>query len=130
MKSRYVLFAIPLLVWCCTFGQAQNDSSGAWKAVEAALGRSGQPQPDGVYKFSMPRKDMKVTRDGVTIAPGLALGSWLAFSRMQNQAMVMGDLVLSEDEIEPVILKLQQEGIEQTSIHNHLLGESPREALP
>jgi hypothetical protein len=69
---------------------------------------------------------MKVVKDGVTIAPGLALGSWLAFKKMGNEAMVMGDLVLTEDEIEPVMLKLQQNGIEQTSIHNHLLGETPR----
>src|SRR5262249_41870685 len=79
-----------------------------------------------VYKFSLPRKDMKIVKDGVTVAPGLALGSWLAFQKLGNEAMVMGDLVLSEDEIEPVMLKLQQEGIEQSSIHNHLLGESPR----
>jgi len=94
--------------------------------VEAALGRPGQLQPGGVYKFALPRKDMKVVKDGVTVAPGLALGSWLAFRKMGNEAMVMGDLVLSEEEIEPVMLKLQQEGIEQSSIHNHLLGESPR----
>ena len=82
--------------------------------------------PGGVYKFALPRKDMKVVKDGVTVAPGLALGSWLAFKKMGNETMVMGDLVLSEEEIEAVMWKLQQGGIEQTSIHNHLLGESPR----
>jgi hypothetical protein len=97
-----------------------------WKPVDTALGRSGQLQPGDVYKFAMPRKDMKVVKDGVTVAPGLALGSWLAFRKMGNEAMVMGDLVLTEEEIEPVMLKLQQDGIEQTSSHNHLLGESPR----
>lgn len=74
----------------------------------------------------MPRKDLKVTKDGVAIAPGLALGSWAAFKKMGNETMVMGGLVLTEDEIEPVMLKLQQEGIEQTALHNHLLGETPR----
>src|SRR6266568_8261106 len=69
---------------------------------------------------------MKVVKEGVTVAPGLALGSWLAFKKMGNETMVMGDVVLTEEEIEPVMLKLQQEKIEQTSIHNHLLGESPR----
>jgi hypothetical protein len=83
-------------------------------------------QPGGVYKFALPRKDMKVVKDGVTVAPGLALGSWVAFKQMGSEAMVMGDLVLTEEEIEPVMLKLQQEGIEQTAIHNHLLSESPR----
>jgi hypothetical protein len=69
---------------------------------------------------------MKVVKEGVTVTPGLALGSWVAFKKMGNEAMVMGDLVLTEEEIEPVMLKLQQQGIDQTSIHNHLLGESPR----
>ena len=106
--------------------QQPIDAASEWKSVDAALGRPGQMQPGGVYKFSMPRRDLTVTKAGVTIAPGLALGSWVAFQKMGDQAMVMGDLVLTEDEIEPVMLKLQQSGIEQTSIHNHLLGESPR----
>src|SRR5216683_232364 len=127
MTRRNLWFAaVCLLAWDCTFAQAQDDSTATWKPVEAALGRPGQLQPGGVYKFALPRKDMKVVKDGVTVAPGLALGSWLAFRKMGNEAMVMGDLVLSEEEIEPVMLKLQQEGIEQSSIHNHLLGESPR----
>jgi len=103
----------------------QADTDNNWKAVDAALGRSGQMQPGDVYKFAMPRKDLTVTKDGVTVAPGLALGSWAAFKMMGAEAMLMGDLVLTEDEIEPVMLKLQQQGIEQTSIHNHLLGETP-----
>ncbi len=115
-----------LLVCCCTFGQTKDDATAAWKPVEAALGRAGQLQPGEVYKFALPRRDMKIVKDGVTVAPGLALGSWLAFKKMGSEAMVMGDLVLSEEEIEPVMLKLQQEKIEQSSIHNHLLGESPR----
>jgi hypothetical protein len=104
---------------------AQHPVNNDWKAVDAALGRSGQIQPGEVYKFAMPRKDLKVTKDGITVAPGLALGSWAAFKKMGNETMLMGDLVLTEEEIEPVMLKLQQEGIEQTSIHNHLLGETP-----
>src|SRR5258706_5498425 len=127
MKRRIVRFAVSCLLACsCSFAQPQDDSAATWKPVEAALGRSGQMQPGDVYKFALPRRDMKVVKDGVTVAPGLALGSWVAFKKMGNEAMVMGDLVLSEEEIEPVMLKLQQEKIEQSSIHNHLLGESPR----
>ena len=127
MKSQIVCFAtVCLLAFNCTFATAQDDSAATWKPVEAALGRTGQMQPGDVYKFALPRRDMKVVKDGVTVAPGLALGSWIAFKKMGNEAMVMGDLVLTEEEIEPVMLKLQQQGIEQTSIHNHLLGESPR----
>src|SRR6266702_2112753 len=126
MKRLIVCFATVCLLACnCAFAIAQDDSA-AWKPVETALGRSGQMQPGEASTFSLPRRDMKVVKEGVTVAPGLALGSWVAFKKMGNDAMVMGDLVLTEEEIEPVMLKLQQQGIEQTSIHNHLLGESPR----
>ena len=118
--------ALCLLAHSAVPARSQSDPAAAWKPVDAALGRSGQMQPGDVYKFAMPRKDMKIVKDGVTVMPGLALGSWLAFKKMGDEAMVMGDLVLTEDEIEPVMLKLQQNGIEQTSIHNHLLGEVPR----
>lgn len=116
-----------VVLGCASVGVAQQAASPAadWKAVDTALGRTGQMQPGDVYKFAMPRKDLKVTKEGVTIAPGLALGSWAAFKKMGDGAMLMGDLVLTEDEIEPVMLKLQQGGIEQTALHNHLLGETP-----
>ena len=97
-----------------------------WKPVEAAMGRAGKLQPDGVFKFSMPRKDMKVTVQGTPIQAGLALGSWTAFLGTPGQAMVMGDLVLSQDEVGPVMMKLQEGGIQQTALHNHLLHETPR----
>ena len=105
---------------------AQQNPANEWKPIEDALGRKGSLQPADVYKFSMPRSDLKVTVAGTPIKPGLALGSWLAFKRMGNDAVVMGDLVLAESEVEPVMAKLQQEGIEQTAVHNHLLNESPR----
>ncbi|HSS98515.1 MAG TPA: DUF1259 domain-containing protein [Terriglobales bacterium] len=104
---------------------ASAQSQGEWKAVEDAMGRSGQPQPDGTMKFGMPRKDLNVTLDGTQIKPGLALGAWADFKGSGNNSMVMGDLVLTEDEVEPVMLKLQQSGVQITALHNHLLGESP-----
>ena len=97
-----------------------------WKPVEAAMGRPGKLQPDGTFKFSMPRKDMKVTVQGTPIQAGLALGSWAAFLGTPGHAMVMGDLVLSQNEVGPVMMKLQEGGIQQTAIHNHLLHETPR----
>jgi hypothetical protein len=96
-----------------------------WKPVEAALGRTGSMQPGDVFKFGMPRSDLKVTVDGTPIKAGLALGSWLAFKKDGDQTMVMGDLVLTEEEVAPVMLKLQQSGIEETAVHNHLLHDSP-----
>src|SRR5215467_595048 len=97
-----------------------------WKQVEDAMGRSGQVQPGNVLRFGMPRKDLHVTLGGVEIKAGLALGSWAAFQREGSGAMVMGDLVLTEDEVEPVMMKLQEGGIQQSAVHNHLIGEVPR----
>ena len=93
-----------------------------WKPVEQALGRAGSEQPGAVYKVAFPRSDLAVTAGGVTIKPALALGSWIAF----KDGMAMGDLVLLESEVNPVISALQAGGIEQSAVHNHLIGESPR----
>ncbi len=98
-----------------------------WKRVDEAMGRKGTMMPGDVYRFSMPRSDMKVTVKGVEIKPALALGSWAAFKMMPDgRAMVMGDIVMAEDEISPVMLRMQQGGIEQSALHHHLLYESPR----
>src|ERR1035438_8373366 len=78
-----------------------NASATNWNQVEEAMGRPGQMQPSDVIKFGMPRKDLHVVLDGVEIKPGLALGSWVAFKRDSGGAMIMGDLVLTEDEVEP-----------------------------
>ncbi len=97
-----------------------------WKDVDDAFGRAGSLQPGDVYKVSFPRTDLTVTLDGVTIKPAFALGSWAAFKEIGNgQAMAMGDLVLLEREVTPVIDALQKGGIEQSALHNHLLRESP-----
>lgn len=96
-------------------------------AVDAALGRHGTVNPGDVYKFSFPRSDMHVTVDGIPLKPALALGSWVAFKPTTGgKAMVMGDIVLGESEVGPVMKALQDGGVEQTALHNHLLMESPR----
>src|SRR5947199_10163629 len=97
----------------------------AWKAVDDAMGRTGQDQPDGAHKFSMPRSDLKVTLDGVELKAGFALCSWAAFQKMGTQTEVMGDLVLAENEVGPVMQKLSDSGIDITALHNHLIRESP-----
>ena len=104
---------------------AQTSAARYWKPVQDALGRKGTPNPDAVLKFSFPRGDLSVVLDGVTLLPALALGSWVAFKRIGDHVMVMGDLVLLDDEVAPVMGSLQQNGIEQTALHNHLLDESP-----
>jgi Domain of Unknown Function (DUF1259) len=103
-------------------GQPANPS---WTSVDQALGRSGTTQPDGVRRYGFPRSDLHVTLDGVTIKPALALGGWLAFEPMGSSAMVMGDLVLTQDEVNPVMSELLKGGIHITAVHNHLLRSSP-----
>jgi hypothetical protein len=95
-----------------------------WAMVDQAIGKKGVALPDGTYKFGMPRSDLKVTVDGVTISPALALGSWVAFQPTEGAAMAMGDLVLTDTEISPVMKRLIDDGFEVTAIHNHLLRTS------
>jgi len=97
-----------------------------WKPVEQALGKAGSVQPGDVYKVSFPRSDLTVSVGGIQIKAPLALGSWVAFKKAGDMTMVMGDLVLTEDEVTPVLTKLQEGGVEQTALHNHVLHESPR----
>lgn len=92
--------------------------------IDEALGRPGQKTGD-VYKVGFPRTDLRVMVHGLAIKPGLALGSWAAFLGTDDHAVVMGDLVLLEDEVNPVIDKLRGSGFEITAIHNHLIDETP-----
>lgn len=127
MKRRFWPVALIVILSCVAVNaQQSNQTSSEWKSVEDAMGRKGSMQPGDVFKFGMPRSDLKVTIEGTPIKPGLALGSWVAFKKSGDGAVVMGDLVLLQSEVEPVMMKLQQEGIEETALHNHLLGESPR----
>jgi hypothetical protein len=93
--------------------------------IDQALGRSGQKIGD-VYKVGFPRTDLQVSVHGLAIKPGLALGSWAAFTGTEDNAMVMGDLVLLQDELNPVMEKLRSAGFEISAVHNHLIDETPR----
>src|ERR1700712_3405368 len=95
-----------------------------WQKVDDAFGRKPVVSDD-VHRFGFPRTDLTVTLDGVPIKPALALGSWVAFKPAHGGAMVIGDLVLLETEINPVMLKLIEGGLEITAVHNHLLRSSP-----
>jgi hypothetical protein len=94
-------------------------------AIDQGLGLTGQMQGD-VYRVGIPRTDLSVTVHGIAIKPGLALGSWAAFRKAGDQAVVHGDLVLTETEINPLISKLQAGGLSITALHNHLIDETPR----
>jgi hypothetical protein len=95
-----------------------------WKKVDLVFGRSAAVS-GVVHRYGLPRSDLKVTLDGVAIKPGFALGGWVAFEPMGDAAMMMGDLVLTESEINPVMTKLLAEGLQVTAVHNHLLRASP-----
>lgn len=123
MKRSFLLVAL-LYSTLGSRGLAQRAID--WKAVDAAMGRAATAQPGDVYRYSLPRADLRVTAAGVQLRPALALGSWVAFKAHGDGAMAMGDLVLSETEVAPVISRLQQGGIEQTAVHHHVLHESPR----
>jgi hypothetical protein len=97
-----------------------------WAAVERAMGRPGSMQPGEVEKFGLPRSDLTVTIGRIQLKPALALGSWVAFKATSAGAVVMGDLVLRDDEIEPVMAKLAEGGVEVTALHHHVLHETPR----
>ena len=97
-----------------------------WAAVGKALGKSGAQAPGQIYRVWLPRSDLKVKLDGVELKPALALGSWLAFQPVgDHDAMVMGDLVLTQPEVNPVMKKLVEGGLEVTALHNHLLRSEP-----
>lgn len=95
-----------------------------WQQVDDVLGRKPAVAGD-VHRYGFPRTDLSVILDGVTIKPALALGGWVAFKPMHGGAMVMGDLVMLESEINPVMLKMIEGGLDITAVHNHLLRASP-----
>jgi hypothetical protein len=96
-----------------------------WQKVDDAFGRKAAVVSGDVHRYGFPRTDLTVTLDGVTIKPALALGGWVAFKAMGGEVMVMGDLVLLESEIKPVMTKMIENGLDITAVHNHLLRASP-----
>src|SRR5215831_5451475 len=97
-----------------------------WAKIDATFGRSPAAVAGEIHRYGFPRTDLQVTLDGVTIRPTLALGGWIAFQPMGgNMAMAMGDLVLLQTEVNPVMAKLLEGGVEVTAVHNHLLRAEP-----
>ncbi len=114
------LAVIATLFFAAAAAAAETD----WSKVDQAIGRAGADQPGGVRKYSFPRSDLNVTVDGVAIKPALALGGWIAFLPSSSGAMFMGDLVLTDAEISPVMERLIADGVEISAVHNHLLRTS------
>jgi hypothetical protein len=123
--GTFTLCSLLLIAASAQADEPKQASKLPTSAIEKALGKPGELKGD-VYKIAMPRKDLSVTVKGVKVKPGLALGSWIAFKEVDNEAVMDGDLVLTEDEVAPVFASLRKEGIEVTALHNHLIGETPR----
>src|SRR5213082_2638229 len=122
--SRTAKFAA--LVLTAALPLMASAAEGDWQArVAEAVGKSGTAMPGNIYRVGLPRTDIKATLDEVELKPGFALGGWLAFEPMGNQSMVMGDLVLTGEEVGPVMQKLLDGGIAVTALHNHLLRNEP-----
>ena len=121
MNRHHVAF---LTVVAFAFPALSSATEIDWKKVDAALGKTAAVTGE-VHRYGLPRSDLHVTLDGVMIKPALALGGWVAFAPMRGEAMVMGDLVLLDTEITPVMTKLLDGGLDITAIHNHILRASP-----
>ncbi len=119
MRTTSIAFAAVLAIVAAP-AAAEPDFS----KVDAIFGRAPMKSDNNV-RYGFPRSDLNVTLDGVAVKPAFALGGWVAFAPTGNATMVMGDLVLTESEINPVMAKLLSEGIEVTAVHNHLLRASP-----
>jgi Domain of Unknown Function (DUF1259) len=119
---RYIFAA---LLFAVVFGSSANAQGIYWQTVDQIFSRDPAVVSGDVRRYAFPRTDLNVSLDGVTIKPALALGGWVAFKQMQREAMVMGDLVLLENEINPVMEKMMASGIIITAVHNHLLRANP-----
>jgi Domain of Unknown Function (DUF1259) len=121
MKRNLMLVA---LVTAVAFPALSNAADIDWKKVDVALGKTAAVSGE-VHRYGLPRSDLHVTLDGVAIKPALALGGWISFTPGHGEAMVMGDLVLLDSEITPVMTKLLDGGLDITAVHNHILRASP-----
>src|SRR6266516_1385103 len=118
------LLSLLISAFALTFADTAGAQEIDWKKVDAALGKTGAVQ-GSVHRYGLPRSDLSVTVDGVAIKSALALGGWVAFEPAHGAAMLMGDVVLTQTEIKPVMTKLLEGGVEITALHNHLLRADP-----
>jgi hypothetical protein len=130
MKMKNVLMNLLMILFMGTLSlisAGQNDSQSALTEVDNVFQQAGKSLPGDVTKYTWPRTDLPVVVAGIKIEPGLALGSWAAFKKEKepNMMMVMGDLVLTNAEVTPIVESLQQSGFQILAIHNHLMNESP-----
>jgi hypothetical protein len=119
-----------MLIHGVSFAQAQPSSANSSldpATIEELTGLKGKlDSSEQVFKVSAPRSDLKVTVAGVKMSPPMGFTSWAAFQPAGSQVMVMGDLTLLEDQVNPVMSVALDNGIEVTALHNHFLWDSPK----
>lgn len=132
--SFAVMFAFVALMFCPARAQETKkrdhkpaqERKESWKQVDDLLGRRGEQESPGVWKYDLTRDDLHVTVNGQEIKPELALDGWITFQQVRGKARMMGELVLTPSEIDQVISVLEEGGIQEMALHNHLSGESPQ----
>jgi hypothetical protein len=120
------LFAIVLLFACAVSSRAADGKLDTSK-IEQLTGMKGQMnEKEGVFKVSAPRSDLKVTTTGVKMTPPLGLTSWAAFKAIGDHTVVMGDTVMTEDQVNAVMSAALDNGLEVTALHNHFFWDNPK----
>ena len=102
-----------------------QDMPADYAQVLKTLGKQGDYKAN-VLKVNIPRNDLKVTVDGVATPTGFGFGGWLAMTKGDHGDVMMGDLVLTQDEVNPVMSALLENGLEVTALHNHFFFDEPR----
>lgn len=121
MRPRILLF-LGVLGLLPAIAEAQSQLGAPWDSVGRILRTSGTAT-GGYYRYGWPRRDITLRIGDVTVAPAVALGAWAGFSGDPADATMMGDLVLTRDELKPVLAELARQQIAVTAIHNHVVGE-------
>ena len=119
-----VIRSLTVLGFLLVFGLSTNAEDIDWKKVDTALGINGSLRPGEVHFYSLPRSDLTLTVDGIAIKPA-AFGGYVAFTPAHDGTMMMGDLVLTDTEVNPVMTRLLEGGVEISALHNHFLRASP-----
>jgi hypothetical protein len=135
MRTEHSITLFAATLAACTLGV----SGAAWAApakpaatfdtaaIEELTGAKGAlDAKEGVFKVSLPRGDIKATAGGVRMTPPLGLTAWAAFTKAGKHTMVMGDIVLLEDQVNPVMSAALDSGLEVTALHNHFFWDTPR----
>ncbi len=126
MRRRILLFVLAVILLAAISPTAAESDAAYWNRVDEAMGIRGTMLAGGVYKVELPPNVPEVKVGNVTLQPAMAADSWVSFARMGNEAMMMGDIVLTAEDLPSVQGRLVEEGIDITAIHNTLAGESPQ----